>query len=394
MRRLSLVLTALSLIILAVAPAASAAGSSKVRKGPSGTRFYTPPKTLPGKTHGDVIWARRLTGPAALKNASNTLVLYRSIGVEGTPVAVSGTVSVPKGKTPKRGWPVITYAHGTTGIADQCAPSRDKLGAALSTYIYPLLQTWLKAGYAVVRTDYEGLGTPGVHPYLVGTPAGRSVLDMARAAHNLDERISRRVVISGHSQGGHAALWAASLAKKWTPDLSVRGTVAFAPASHIQDQVPLIDSLTAPNPLSGLVGLIGRGIDTAKPSLAVAGLLSDRARAIYPQTLSRCLPALIGPGSLGGVAPAAIFRSDAKRGPLVSALTRQDPARLKIGQPVLIEQGLADTTVFPTFTARLDGDLRKKGARVTYKTFPGVDHGGIVRAGASDATAFVRSKLK
>lgn len=393
-----LVLSALSLI-MAVAPgAASAASKSKIRKGPAGLRFYNPPKSLPGKTHGDVIWARKLTGGAALKNASsNTLVLYRSIGVQGTPVAVSGTVSIPKGKAPKKGWPVITYAHGTTGIADSCAPSRSKAGTAVApynTYVYPLLQRWLKAGYAVVRTDYEGLGTPGVHPYLVGTPAGRSVLDMARAAHKLDPRISKRVAISGHSQGGHAALWAAALAKKWTPDLSVRGTVAFAPASHIEDQVPLVEALTSPNALSGLVGLIGRGIDTAKPSLAVAGLLGDRARALYPQTLSRCVPALAAANSLGGVAPADIFRDGANKRPLISALGRQDPSRLKVGGPVLIEQGLADTTVFPSFTTQLDGELRKKGGRVTYKTFPGVSHGGIVTAGAGTATAFLRSKLK
>src|SRR3954447_12930250 len=122
MRQLSAVLALLALLLVAaVAPA-----SAKVRTGPAGDAFYTPPSTLPGKKHGDAIWARKLTGEAALKSAgANWKVLYRSVAADGQPIAVSGTVSVPKGKAPKKGWPVISYDHGTTGIADQCAPSRD-----------------------------------------------------------------------------------------------------------------------------------------------------------------------------------------------------------------------------------------------------------------------------
>ena len=98
-----------------------------------------------------------------LKSAkSNTLLLYRSTSVDGKTVAVSGTVAVPKGKAPKGGWPVITWAHGTVG-------HRRRLRAvarrhAQANYDSPLLNRWLKAGYAVVRTDYEGLGTPGDAP--------------------------------------------------------------------------------------------------------------------------------------------------------------------------------------------------------------------------------------
>ena len=121
MSRLALVF---SLLLLAALPAA--ADAATVRKGPSGTAFYKPPSPLPGKGHGGLIWARKLTGTAALKGgAGNRLVLYRSTGVTGKAVAVSGTVSIPEGKAPKGGWPVITWGHGTTGIADACAPSRD-----------------------------------------------------------------------------------------------------------------------------------------------------------------------------------------------------------------------------------------------------------------------------
>src|SRR5258708_36097966 len=96
-------------------------------KAPPGDAFYTPPTTLPGHAHGDAIWFRDedSANNARLSSAAkNLLVLYRSTGINGTPVAESGAVAIPKGKPPKGGWPVVTWAHGTTGIADQCAPTR------------------------------------------------------------------------------------------------------------------------------------------------------------------------------------------------------------------------------------------------------------------------------
>src|SRR3954454_14017013 len=195
MRRFSAVLTLVVLLLVAAAPAAA-----KVRTGPGGNAFYTPPSPLPAGKHGALIWARKLTGEAALKSAGrNWLVLYRSVGVDGKSIAVSGTVSLPKGKAPKDGWRVISYDHGTTGIADQCAPSKDATdnpAHLYNSYVYPLLNRWLQAGFAVVRTAYQGLATPGVHESLVGVAEGRSTLDIARAARKLDSRVSGRLAIA------------------------------------------------------------------------------------------------------------------------------------------------------------------------------------------------------
>jgi pimeloyl-ACP methyl ester carboxylesterase len=396
MSRLALLL---SLLLLAALPAA--ADAAKVRKGPSGTAFYKPPSPIPGKGHGGLIWARKLTGTAALKGgAGSRLVLYRSTGIDGKTVAVSGTLSIPKGKAPKGGWPVITWAHGTTGIADACAPSRDSASNPAHTlinYAYPLLQRWLKAGYAVVRTDYEGLGTPGDHPYLIGRSEGYSVLDMVRAARKLDKRLGRKVIISGHSQGGQAALWAASLAAKWTPELKVRGTVAFAPVSHLAQQIPLLKALKDPGGLSGLAAMILRGIDLAEPQLGIPALLGDRAAALYPLTLTRCLGPLDAADAYGSVAPADLLRSDADTNPIGAALTqRVSPDGLTIRTPVRIQQGEADTTVFKTFTDQLVAGYSARVKKLTYKTYPGVDHGGAVTnaKSAKDATSYIRSQLR
>jgi pimeloyl-ACP methyl ester carboxylesterase len=385
-----------ALLALVVAFAVLAApASADVRTGPKGAAFYKPPKHLHGK-HGGLIWARKQTGSDALKGAQrNTLLLYRSKGLSSSLTAVSGSLAIPKGKPPKGGWPVITYAHGTTGSADQCAPTRGYDANALVSYAYPLLRRWLKAGYAVVRTDYDGLGTPGVHGYLVGRSEGRSVLDAVRAARAYDHRLSKRYVIAGHSQGGHAALFAAAQAPQWLPELRLRGTVAFAPASHLADQFPI--ALQSSNPGGGLGAIIAlglRGVDTADSNLGVPSLLTPRAAALYPQTRTRCYDALSRPDSFGGVPLNQVVKSGANLQPALTVIGESDPEHLRPRTPIRIEQGTADGTVFEVFTKQLADEYANNGVKVDYLTYDGVSHGGIVDAAAADATKWIRGRLK
>jgi acetyl esterase/lipase len=375
-------------VLLLAAPAQAA-----VKKGPAGLDFYTPPKTMPKGTHGTPIWVRTLTGKAKLSSAkSNRLLLYLGTTTTNHDTAISGTVHVPKGKAPKAGWPIVTWAHGTIGIADACAPSRVAMPAQ---YDQQLLNRWLKAGYAVVRTDYEGLGTPSTHPYLIGVSQGRSVLDMVRAARKLDRTLGKKVVVAGHSQGGHAALWAGSLAGKWTPELDVRGTLALAPASHLGEQAGLLGALTSPSSLSGLAAMIVRGVDLEHQDLGIASLLSDRARVLFPQVDEVCLGDLTETDSFGGLAPSELFRPGVDLAPTIAALNQNDPETLKIRSPVQLEQGTADTTVLPLFTNQLAPKLKANGVKLTYKTYPGVDHAGAVlnTKAAADATKFVKKQL-
>src|SRR5690606_16853591 len=128
------------------------------------------------------------------------------------------------------GSPVIAVGHGTTGVVPRCAPSlaaepfADGASAALERLV--------RDGWVGVMSDYVGLGTAGPHAYLVGPDAAHHVLDAVRAARELDgTALADDVVVWGHSQGGHAALWTGLLAPTYAPDVALRGVAAFAPAT-------------------------------------------------------------------------------------------------------------------------------------------------------------------
>jgi len=346
----------------------------------------TAAKKAPSK-HGDLISAKPFKGADSLSGAAKNLrVRYRSIGVGGKLVTVTGTIALPKSKAPKGGWPVISWAHGTTGIGPECAPSTTKLDNAIN----PLLNKALKAGFTIVRTDYIGMGGGGVHPYLNGETEGHAVLDIIRAARKDSKKVGRTIEIIGHSQGGHAALWASALAKKYTPELKLTGTVAMAPASHIGEQASLIGKIDS-TALSPLAGLILRGVSVARPDLNIESMLTDAARAVWPATL-KCNADVGKPDSWGSIPTNAIIKPDVNIQPIVDYLNANDPESLTIRTPVLVQQGLADATVIPAFTAALVKDINSRGGKVVEKEYPGVDHGGLATDAKStgDALAFLR----
>jgi len=377
------------LCLLALVVAAPA--MAKAPKAPSGLKLYKPPKNLKSYKHGDLIWARKTANP--LKQAGRTwTLLYRSTSVTGKPVGVSGFVMLPKGKPPKHGWPVVSWAHGTSGIADSCAPSRDPKGP-YTFYAATQFSAWLKAGYAIANTDYEGLGTPGVHPYLVGKSEGRGVVDIVRASRQLDGRLAKRYVIAGHSQGGQAALFAAAIGPKWAPELRLRGVAAYAPASHLDLIANVLPSFTSPGGLSGLAAMVLHGVSTVYPSIKPAEIASDKALALFPEIDKVCLGPLNDPSRYGGLSGSELVREGADLGPLIEILKAQNP-NLKIDAPVLLAQGLSDTTVFPFMTNQLDGELKGRKNKVQYLTYPDVSHVGIVGAADLPTRKFFAKRLK
>jgi pimeloyl-ACP methyl ester carboxylesterase len=286
-----------------------------VENAPAGDAFYTPPDPLPHGDRGDLIYQRRLDNSvAALDDADNWLVLYRSQDAQGSAVATSGIIALPRREPPAGGFPVISWAHGTVGVADLCAPSRDaptSQAHPMNVYVHTLLNALLREGWAVAMTDYEGLGTTGRrHPYLLGVSEAAGVLEMVRAARRLfGPRISSRCAIVGHSQGGQAALFAASQAPACS-DLDLVGVAAIGPANHVAGNVRAGALLAVKNEGYGFTPLLLCGAMAGDPQIRPDQVLSDIAfRQYWPHVDQRCRAGLSQDDSWGGLLGTQQFRS-------------------------------------------------------------------------------------
>ena len=341
--------------------------------------------------HGDVIRARTITGPAALESAAACeLVIYQSTRVsDGAPIGVSGIVAIPKGNPPTGGWPVVSWSHGTVGVADRGAPSLDSEELAeigdptdppmtvhrkINAAPHGLLNEFLNRGWAVVMTDYEGLGTRGPHPYLYGTSEARGVLDIVRAVralHNRDsatgqETISRQFVIVGHSQGGQAALFAAHLAHAWTAELTLLAVAAIAPASA-QERLLLLSLLPAAPDLAFLPLAIV-GALASDPGLATEleqKVFTPLGLQLFKDTIdSQTRVELSEPDSWGALPARKYFRVLSRKPRLTAALRRMHPD-LEIQVPIRISQAVNDRRVPADATKRLWKQLRRRNQSVT-----------------------------
>ena len=250
--------------------------------------FYEPPSPLPAGKPGDLI---RWEPTPAESSGGNDLpgsawrILYRSTTATGKPTAVSGIVLVPD--VPVDGKrPLVGYSVGTRGLADRCAPSRNipDGGEPEGNTIRDLLDH----GWAVSVTDWEGLGTPGDHTYVVGRAEGQAVLDGIRAARNLEDAAlpaDGPLALMGYSQGGHSTSWAAQVQPRYAPELRLTGAAAGAVPSDLQRAAENIDGGVA----AGLVLYAAIGMDTAYPELQLERYLNDSGRQAVEEIRDTCV---------------------------------------------------------------------------------------------------------
>ncbi|MFJ4317796.1 lipase family protein [Streptomyces lavendulae] len=251
------------------APATAADGGDSAHPGDIVSSAPSAFHPLPGQPTGTRAWK----------------VHYRSTTADGAPNVVSGTVIVPQdGRTGPR--PLITYAVGTVGMGDSCAPSNNlPNGTAMEAN---LIQQYTLRGWAVVVTDYEGLGTPGVHTYTVGPSAGHAVLDAARAAIRLPEAglgADTPVGIIGYSQGGQASGWAAELQGSYAPELKVKGTATGGVPADLMKVAAFNDGSYG----SGLIFMAAAGQDAAFPELRLDSYLNPAGRALVAGMKENCV---------------------------------------------------------------------------------------------------------
>ncbi len=373
--------------VLAPAPAAaaeqSAAAGAPLDAFLPGT-LVSPPQELTPQDAGGALW---IPGTARAWR-----VAYRTSTSGSVPAVSTGTVYVPQGQAPAGGWPVLSWAHGTTGLADACAPSVTGWSQRDRDY----LSHWLGQGYAIVATDYAGLGTPGGMPYLDGKVEAHNVVDMVKAGlHIPAASLSRSWVAIGQSQGGGAAIATARHATEYGgQELDYRGAVGTGVPAYIENIAaivgPGVPPVALPKGMTAYGIYILAGLDTAHPELGIPSVLTDRGRALLEQARAQCL---------------SEFEQTAA-GTVLGSLFTAPPASLPgfhealfdymkmpedgFDRPLFIGQGLKDTDIIMPSTLLYAATLQRNGQPLTFRTYP-TDHSGTMAASLPDTTPFIRA---
>ena len=337
--------------------------------------FDVLPDPLPPGQPGELIRSERLLG--APDGAVAWRVLYHSTDLDGNPIGVSGIVVAPDRVAPEKGWPVVSWAHPTTGAYGTCAPS-----AGLDPFLLVAgLHELIAAGYVVAATDYPGMGADGPPSYLIGVSEGNSVLDAARAARHIPEtHAGTDLLLWGHSQGGQAALFAAQQAPAYSPELQLHGVAVAAPAAELgqllTDHRDDVSGVTIGSyAFDSIVKIYG----PKDPTVRLDGVLTQTGQDVLPKIAPRCLLGDIS--ALHDIAEPAIgnfFAVDpATTEPWQSILVANTPGNAPIDVPILVTQGDADELVLPAATKDFVGKLCAGGEHVEYHTYSGIDHGLI-----------------
>jgi uncharacterized membrane protein HdeD (DUF308 family)/acetyl esterase/lipase len=370
--RIRIVGSAAMLLIAALAVGAAVIIDSDTTPDP-GPFYATPPGFDP--TPGAIL--RTEVIEPFVDGATTYRVLYTSRGLDGTPAAASGIVIVPDDRAaPEGGRPVLAFTHGTIGIARSCAPSL--LDAAYAEQMWGL-DGFLAAGWIVTAPDYLGLGSEGVHPYLVGDTAASSTLDSVRAAIDLaGGRASTRFAVAGHSQGGHAAMFTGQRAVDYAPELDLIGVAALAPASELADFIEANDGTTFGNLLGAYaVTAWDRAFDDIDAAAIVAPAvfpvverLADACVATGPEALALLTDAeLLQLGFL--VSP--IWETE----PWAARIAENTPGDTRIDAPLLIVQGTDDALIRADIQRRFVERLCRADQQLEYREIPDVGHLGI-----------------
>jgi uncharacterized membrane protein HdeD (DUF308 family) len=367
-RRWSRTVAAVVVLLLAV----GAAGLGYRLGQPSAVvdEFYAAPRTVPEEP-GALIRSEPFTREVP-EGATAWRVLYTTTHGDGSPAVASGIVVVPDGVV---GAPVIAWAHGTTGFARHCAPSL--LAEPFESGALFLLPEVLERGWALVATDYIGLGTEGPHPYLVGQDSARATLDAVRAARGLAS-LGGETVAWGHSQGGGAALWVGAVGGGYAPDVPLSGVAALAPASNLPE---FLDTLAA---------MLGGSIFASFVAASYTGVYDDVRWDDYirpgasPFVRSASERCLTDPGTavtvlteLAQSRDPQVYSTDPTAGTFGQRLVENIPPASS-GAPVLLAQGESDTIIALEAQTSYVSGLCAAGAQVDYRTYAGLGHVDLV----------------
>ena len=343
------------------------------------TKFYATPEPLPAGKPGELIRSEPFYRYRLAYEVSAVRILYHSRDSNGKDVAVSGVVLLPEGKPPASGWPVIAWAHDFTGSARECAPS---LLRNLSEG--PLLSMYAELGYAVVASDYAGLGTAFPHAALDMQSNATDVINSIPAARAAVPELGTQWVAVGYSQGGLVAVGVAEQVSE-VGDSKFLGAISISGVGEPQE---LFERLSG-GPDTSMLVFLARGIKTVFPEFRVEEMLTVSAMPLY-QFLGHSCEVRMGPQP----APAELVRPGWENSRYVQEFfTRNRPGLKPARGPLFLISGEADLGVPSAVTSKAVAQLCRQKDRVLFATYPGLNASTALGNSVSEQISWIRARF-
>jgi pimeloyl-ACP methyl ester carboxylesterase len=349
------------------------------------TDFYSTPQNLAAGHPGDLLRQESFTGYSLPPGATAVRILYHSLDATGRDVATSGVVLIPGGTLPPGGWPVIAWAHGTSGVARLCAPS------AMKDVYYGAegLMPMVAAGFAVVATDYHGLGTEGPHQYVNKTAQAHDVVYSIPAARSAVRALGPKWVVDGHSQGGLAA-WGVAEAEHDLKDPNYLGAVSVAGVAREAD---FFSHLSNTAGVGFYLAFMSAGIQARYSEFDPHELLSDNMFEHYEEaTKNGCF--YHGYATYAATPAGTLLRPGWKDSVWVHRFFEGNAvANAPIGGPLFVIAGEADQTVPIGGVRAAVKQLCAAKQMVTFRSYPGLDHDPAMEKSTPDQLDWIRSRF-
>src|ERR1700730_419797 len=350
------------------------------------TSFYENGRLKTPAEPGTVVRSELATDYALPPGIIATRILYHTRTASNEDALASGVVLVPYGQPPDTGWPLLAWSHGTSGVARICAPSLMKS----LVYNWEGLYEYVLMGYAVVATDYAGLGTEGRHAYLDMLSNGTDVINSVPAARTAVSNLSEKWLVIGHSQGGLSSLGVAQL-EGAMKDPNFLGTVALAGASDLEDGIDAVVSARLPV-LNGLLAFWIYGAKAVYPELDLKDVLTNKALAIYSRSVDDGCSA--ASGAFATLPTDEMFLPDWKENRYIKQfLTRDQPGTRSTYGPLLLVGGGDDILFTESASRKIFQRLCSSGARVQGNVYHGLGHDPVGYGSLRDQLDWIAARF-
>src|SRR5712692_7531950 len=340
------------------------------------TSFYDAPHPLPPGKPGELVRSEPIDQYNLPYELSAVRILYHSRTTKGEDVAVSAVVLIPDGKPPAGGWPVIAWAHEFRGAARQCAPSLMKnLGAG------PLLAMYANLGYAVVATDYSGLGADSGKPVLDMQSNALDVIYSVPAAHAAVKEIGPKWIAVGPFQGGMAAV---AVAESEVRDPNYLGSVA---TSGVADAQPAYERFAQASSNRMLL-VVASTVKALYPEFQVSDMLQEKALPTYQRAAETC------GGETEPEFTSEMLRRDWENNRFVKEFfTRNTPGQKRARSPLLVISGEVDPAIPADMSEKSVARMCKQGDRILFLKYPDLDASGAMGASVADQLSWIKARF-